>query len=284
MKLKFGTGLFIAMGIIAMACIGKKASSAEKKNTTVAVTENNEKKDTVTTASGLRYVIKKSNPNGQLASIGDVVYVHYVGTLTNGIKFDSSRDRNKPFSFALGKGSVIKGWDEAFAILRKGEVATIILPPSLGYGSRNMGTIPPNSTLIFEVELMDIQKKLDYKPYDGTGKDTITTASGLKYIVIDPGVNNVKVRADQNLSVYYAGYLTDGSMFDSNFDGFTPFDLKISDASVITGWLEMLSLMNKGMKVRAILPPNLAYGSSGVGGVIPPNATLIFDIFLFDVK
>jgi peptidylprolyl isomerase len=284
MKLKFGTGMFIAIGLIAMACIGKKTTTKEKKDTTTNITENMETNDTVTTVSGLRYVIKKSNPSGELASPGDVVYVHYVGTLTNGTKFDSSRDRNKPFSFPLGKGSVIKGWDEAFAILRKGEVATIILPPSLGYGDRNLGTIPPNSTLIFEVELLDIQKKLDYKPYDGTGKDTITTKSGLKYIVIDPGVNNIKAQADQNLSVYYAGYLTNGSMFDANFDGFTPFNLRISDASVITGWLEMLSLMSKGMKVRAILPPDLAYGSSGVGGVIPPNATLIFDIYLFDVK
>lgn len=282
MKLKYRLGLLVVIGIVAMSCIGKKSKTSNKEELT-EVNETKAGNDTITTASGLRYVITKSNPKGEKASVGDNVIVHYVGTLPNGIKFDSSRDRNRPFTFALGKGVVIKGWDEAFSILRKGEVATIILPPSLGYGDRNMGTIPPNSTLIFEVELLDIQKTLGYKPYDGTGKDTITTASGLKYIVIEPG-NNVKVSVDQDLSVYYAGYLTNGNLFDANFDGFSPFTLKISDASVITGWLEMLSLMSKGMKVRAILPPNLAYGSSGIGGVIPPNATLIFDMYMYDVK
>src|SRR5690606_9802506 len=112
--------------------------------------------DTITTESGLQYIYRRHNPEGQVPDSGDQVEVHYVGTLTDGKKFDSSKDRNKTFKFQLGAGRVIKGWDEGFKYLKKGDSATLIIPPHLGYGSRNMGTIPPNSTLIFEVELVDI--------------------------------------------------------------------------------------------------------------------------------
>ena len=83
--------------------------------------------------------------------------VHYTGLLETGFKFDSSHDRGKPFSFPLGLGRVIKGWDEAIALMSKGEKRTLIIPPELGYGSRSKGKIPSNSTLIFEVELIDFQ-------------------------------------------------------------------------------------------------------------------------------
>ncbi|VDI47574.1 peptidyl-prolyl cis-trans isomerase Fkbp12-like isoform X1 [Mytilus galloprovincialis] len=86
------------------------------------------------------------------------VVVHYVGTLTNGNKFDSSRDRGSPFKFKLGKGDVIRGWDEGVAKMSVGEKATLTCSPDYAYGSKGYpGVIPPNSTLIFEVELLSIQ-------------------------------------------------------------------------------------------------------------------------------
>mmetsp|Transcript_11528 Transcript_11528/g.11508 ORF Transcript_11528/g.11508 Transcript_11528/m.11508 type:complete len:108 (-) Transcript_11528:41-364(-) len=87
---------------------------------------------------------------------GDTVQVHYVGTLEDGTKFDSSRDRGKPLKFALGVGQVIKGWDEGIAQLSKGEKARLICSSDFAYGSSGVpGVIPPNATLIFEVELID---------------------------------------------------------------------------------------------------------------------------------
>lgn len=80
--------------------------------------------------------------------------VHYHGLLTNGQKFDSSYDRGQPFDFVLGQGQVIKGWDEGIALLPVGSQAVLIVPPHLGYGDSDMGTIPPNSTLIFYVEVL----------------------------------------------------------------------------------------------------------------------------------
>lgn len=109
------------------------------------------------TASGLEYEEIKEG-TGATPKTGQTAVVHYVGTLTNGTKFDSSRDRNEPFSFPLGMGRVIKGWDEGVATMQVGGIRKLTIPPELGYGSRGAGgVIPPNATLVFEVELLDVK-------------------------------------------------------------------------------------------------------------------------------
>ncbi|MES2767141.1 MAG: FKBP-type peptidyl-prolyl cis-trans isomerase [Bacteroidota bacterium] len=114
------------------------------------------KSDTVTTASGLKYIITKKG-KGRKAKQNEVVIAHYTGTLLDGSTFDSSRERNEPFAFTLGKKQVIKGWDEGFALLKMGDQATLIIPANLAYGERERPKIPANSTLIFDVELVDIK-------------------------------------------------------------------------------------------------------------------------------
>ncbi|MDG2397567.1 MAG: peptidylprolyl isomerase [Flavobacteriaceae bacterium] len=109
------------------------------------------------TKSGLFYKITKES-NGKLPKKGQTVSVHYKGMLINGVVFDSSYSRNKPLDFSIGIGQVIKGWDEGISILKKGSSASLIIPPELAYGSNGAGNvIPPNSYLIFEVELIDIK-------------------------------------------------------------------------------------------------------------------------------
>jgi len=109
-----------------------------------------------TTASGLKYedVVVGT---GASPVTGRRVSVHYTGTLTNGTKFDSSVDRGQPFTFIIGTGSVIKGWDEGVATMKVGGKRLLEIPPALGYGSRANGPIPANSTLLFEVELLSVQ-------------------------------------------------------------------------------------------------------------------------------
>jgi peptidylprolyl isomerase len=111
-----------------------------------------------TTPSGLIYVITRHG-EGRQPVAGEVVSVHYTGLLTNGMKFDSSFDRGRPYSFALGAGNVIKGWDEGIAKLHVGDQATLVIPSSLGYGASGSGPIPPEATLVFIVELVAIQEK-----------------------------------------------------------------------------------------------------------------------------
>jgi FKBP-type peptidyl-prolyl cis-trans isomerase FkpA len=109
-----------------------------------------------TTASGLRYEDVVLG-QGAAAKAGDRVQVHYTGWLTDGTKFDSSLDRGSPFAFALGKGQVIKGWDEGVAGMQVGGKRKLTIPPGLAYGSRGAGgVIPPNAELVFEVELLKI--------------------------------------------------------------------------------------------------------------------------------
>jgi FKBP-type peptidyl-prolyl cis-trans isomerase len=107
-----------------------------------------------TTASGLRYIDEVVGQGAALPS-GQSVSVHYTGWLTTGSKFDSSRDRGQPFRFPLGAGRVIKGWDEGVATMNVGGKRRLIVPPALGYGAAGAGPIPPNATLIFDVEAID---------------------------------------------------------------------------------------------------------------------------------
>jgi peptidylprolyl isomerase len=108
----------------------------------------------ITTSSGLQYV-EIVEGTGATPQKGQTVSVHYTGTLENGTKFDSSRDRGQPFQFPLGAGRVIKGWDEGIASMKIGGQRKLIIPPDLGYGSQGAGgVIPPNATLLFDVELL----------------------------------------------------------------------------------------------------------------------------------
>ena len=114
--------------------------------------------DAQSTSSGLHYIVTEEGAGNVTPKTGDSITAHYKGTLLNGTKFDSSYDRGEPFSFQVGLGRVIKGWDEAFQAMTKGEKRTLIIPSKLGYGSRGAGgSIPPNATLVFEVELIDFE-------------------------------------------------------------------------------------------------------------------------------
>jgi FKBP-type peptidyl-prolyl cis-trans isomerase len=125
------------------------------------MTENSDAQETITTSSGLQY-IEHEVGSGDIAKAGDNVDVHYTGWLYNdgkkGTKFDSSVDRGQTFSFPLGAGRVIKGWDEGVAGMQPGGKRTLILKPDLGYGASGAGgVIPPNATLMFDVELIAIK-------------------------------------------------------------------------------------------------------------------------------
>ena len=139
-----------------------EAVEKAKKTDTGKAAEAKKGGNWVTTKTGLKYTDEKVG-TGELAVAGAKVDVHYTGWLDEagkkGKKFDSSVDRGQPFSFALGAGQVIKGWDEGVAGMKVGGKRTLVIPPDLGYGARGAGgVIPGNSTLIFDVELLKVTK------------------------------------------------------------------------------------------------------------------------------
>ena len=157
MKLRFA--LFLSL--LAMIGVACGCGSSDKPSTASAPSASVPMKVTgqpTTTASGLQYwdIVVGT---GATAAPGNNVKVHYSGFLTTGEKFDSSRDRGEPFSFPLGAGQVIKGWDEGVAGMKVGGQRQLRIPPALGYGAAGAGgAIPPNATLIFDVELLGVDK------------------------------------------------------------------------------------------------------------------------------
>ncbi|WP_193199526.1 FKBP-type peptidyl-prolyl cis-trans isomerase [Nostoc sp. MG11] len=133
------------------------APTTVTENNTLIASNTMSDANAVTTPSGLKYVELKEG-TGATPKTGQKVVVHYTGTLEDGTKFDSSRDRGQPFDFKIGVGQVIKGWDEGVGTMKVGGQRQLIIPPELGYGSRGAGgVIPPNATLLFDVELLDVK-------------------------------------------------------------------------------------------------------------------------------
>ena len=209
--------------------------------------------------------------------------VHYAGRLSTGEPFDNSYDRKQPFEFQLGKGMVIKGWDEGIAYLNVGDSATLIIPAKLGYGEHGRPGIPGNSTLIFDVQLLNVKKTVKPVPFNVKGLDTLRTASGLKYIMVATTAGT-QAKVGNTVKVHYTGYFFDGRVFDSSISRGEPIGFPLGQGRVIKGWDEGIALLKLGEKARFIIPSKLAYGEKGAGGAIPPNTDLIFDVELVGIN
>ncbi|HOF42411.1 MAG TPA: FKBP-type peptidyl-prolyl cis-trans isomerase [Candidatus Moranbacteria bacterium] len=133
------------------------ANAPDGKNTESDAAENNKINDSDKQMNNLEIKTTKEGTGDRTVKDGDTISVHYTGTLTDGTTFDSSIDRGEPFAFTVGAGEVIKGWDLGFIGAKVGEKRTLTIPAELGYGSRAVGSIPPNSTLIFDVEVVEIK-------------------------------------------------------------------------------------------------------------------------------
>jgi peptidylprolyl isomerase len=236
----------------------------------------------ITTASGLQYDDTQVG-DGKEAKAGHDASVHYTGWLfvdgAKTTKFDSSHDRREPFEFELAGGMVIKGWDEGVQGMKVGGKRTLIVPAALGYGARGAGgVIPPNATLCFEVELLALAGGPEAVELTLT-----TTLSGLQFEDRVEGEGAVAAKG-QRVSVHYTGWLFKdgmrGKKFDSSKDRGQPFKFRLGGGEVIQGWDEGVQGMKVGGTRLLVLPPELGYGAHGAGGVIPPNATLLFEVDL----
>lgn len=234
--------------------------------------------------NGLRY--KDNAPgSGDSAKPGHALTVHYTGMLmVNGKKFDSSLDRGTPFTVTLGEGRVIKGWEKGLAGMKVGGKRRLYIPSEMAYGARGAGRdIPPNADLVFDVELL----KIAGNPWQEVKipADAVKTKSGLLYVDTKAGTGD-EAKSGQNVTVHYTGVLQkNGKKFDSSVDRNEPFTFKLGAGEVIKGWDEGVAGMKMGGKRTLYIPAELGYGQRGAGGgVIPPNAMLVFEVELLGTK
>lgn len=243
------------------------------------------------TASGVYYVIDKEG-TGPTAIPGQTIGVHYTGTLMNGQKFDSSRDRGQPFSFVLGKGHVIKGWDDGLLAFNQGSRGRLFIPSPLAYGENGNGMIPPNSILFFDIEVVSISSESLVLQADAEiinqylAKNSITAnkaSSGVFYKIDRPGTG-ANAAPDQGLLLHYNAYLLNGTKFESTYDSGAPRTCQLGRSTLPKGLELGLRYFNKGAKGRIWIPSPLAYGEKGLPPKIPANAILMYEIEVVDVE
>ncbi len=226
----------------------------------------------VTVMEGLTYIDAVVG-DGDIAAKGDVVDVHYTGwVLTEGEKapepFDSSVTRGESAKFVVGVGQLIKGWDEGIPGMNVGGKRELTIAPDLAYGTVERPNIPANSTLFFEVELLGIVR-VEFE-------DTVV------------GTGAVAEHGDK-VTVHYTGWLWEdgakvGEPFDSSHKREEPFAFPLGRGRVIKGWDQGVKGMQVGGKRNLTIPPDLGYGARGAGGVIPPDATLFFEVELVSIE
>ncbi len=219
---------------------------------------------------GLSYV---DSVIGQGAEVqpDDFVLVHYIGWLyengEKGEQFDSSVERGDPIGFPLGRSFVIQGWEKGLPGMKIGGKRTLIIEPDLGYGPQGRPPlIPPNTTLIFDVEIVDLPK--------------------VEVEILSAGMGPA-AEAGDNISVEYTGWVWEngakGEQFDSSSNAGRPYSFTLGARMVIPGWDLGLDGMKVGTKARLIIPPVLAYGKRGSGPKIPADATLCFEVELVEI-
>ncbi len=244
--------------------------------------------ETMTTASGLQYIEVEAG-TGDKPLPGEIVSVHYVGTLEDGTEFDSSYSRGEPISFPVGMGQVIPGWDEGISLMQPGGKAILIIPPELAYGEQGAGNvIPPNATLRFEVELVSVSPPPPTPtplppPVSVDEGDYTVTDSGLKYFVLQAG-DGEQAEDMGIVTIHFDGWLEDGTSLGSSKANGQPITFSLGRGEIMEGWDEAVALMHVGERTQFIIPPELGFGEQGSGGVIPPNATLIFELELVGVQ
>lgn len=302
-------GILLAFVIVALAACGQKnqekseMSSAETsaaafeklaaKNLAASkkfLEENAKREGVKTTESGLQYMVLEEGPKGGASPKPiNVIDVDYVGTLIDGVEFDSSRAHGAAARFRLNQ--VIPGWIEGLQLMSEGDRYRFFIPPALAYGDSPDGPGGPNQALIFDVTLLKVHDLLRNKKEseaflaeNAKKEGVITTPSGLQYKVLSKGPEGGKSpTADNVVKVDYKGVLINGTEFDSSYARGKPDEFKLG--RVIAGWTEGVQLMHEGDKYRFFIPPALAYGEEGTpGGPIAPNEALIFDVELIKVE
>lgn len=239
--------------------------------------------DAEKTASGLASKVLKQGKGATKPVAEDTVEVHYTGWTTDGRMFDSSVKRGRTAKFPLNR--VIKGWTEGLQLMVEGEQRRFWIPAELAYGEKPARPGAPAGMLVFDVELIKIVQmpKPPATPPDVAGPpaDATKTTSGLAYKIISKGSSTTHPLPTDTVEVHYAGWTTDGKMFDNSYSRGEPTSFPLN--AVIPGWTEGVQLMSPGDKARFWIPGPLAYGDKPTRPGAPAGM-LVFDIELLSIR
>jgi len=232
------------------------------------------------TESGLVYEIIKEGA-GEMPEQGVTVNVDYAFWNTDGELLDCSKLSEKEQKYPLGDHPV-KIFNDGVKLLTEGTRGRFVVPPELAFGERGAGSlVPPNTTLIWELELVKIMKPLPVPEFSLSPEDKVAaTESGLMFEIIKEGTG-ASPEMGQEVTVHYAGWLEDGTLFDNSFERGDTASFVLG--RVIPGWNEGLMLMKEGAIYKFTIPSELGYGTRGGGPKIPPDSTLIFHVELIKV-
>jgi peptidylprolyl isomerase len=236
----------------------------------------------VTTDSGLQF-LEKSAGDGVTPQEGNLVTMHFSGSLPDGTMFGDSYSSGEPITVIYGSGQLLPGWEEGLGLMKEGGEAKMVLPPELGFGEQGFGMIPPNSEIIIDVELIAVEEAP--QPTEVAEADLVETDSGLQYYDIAAG-DGAAVEEGGTVSTDFTIWVQeeDGPRYILSSDSQGPISFVIGAGdTVFPGWEEAVATMNEGGSRYVIVPPDLGLGAQG-GGDIPPNATLVMEIDLVEVR
>ncbi len=253
------------------------------------------------TSSGLYYVVLEEG-EGSGPERSDFINIEFVATLVDGTVFETS-----DYELAVSRGIDredqlygpaklrmedlgIQGLREGIMLMKEGGKSRIIIPSNLAFGSRDFGIIPPYSTLIYDIDLLDVisdpvehEQNLLNQYIEDNDITVSPTESGLYYIEAETGTGDLP-DDDASVTLHYKGYLLDGRLFDESASD-NPMVLSMSSTSIIPGFIEGVKKMRKGGKASFIIPWDIGYGADGSSeGIIPPYSTLVFEVEIIAIQ
>jgi FKBP-type peptidyl-prolyl cis-trans isomerase len=311
--MKFVKSLCLLLILVSSISVTKASNPSDSLNLENFLTSKNIKAEK--TREGIFFNVDTEG-SGAMPKQGDYVKINYVGKLLDGKIFDES-PKNDAFVFQVGYRQVIQGWDIIMPKLKIGTKATVYIPAEYGYGSSGIGTvIPPNASLVFEIEVKEILNAKSYDAYMRELEDKERREfqkksaeqfekdkkliqeyavahkqkiqrleSGMSYLITKKAKGD-KIKEGQSVTVNYEGYFLDDKVFDSTKNK-QPFTFTTGEGKVIEGWEEGLEQFTKGSEGLLFIPSKMAYGGTPLEDDkinIPAHSVLIFKIQVVDVK